>query len=209
MGDPKWSCWRLPTQIHKRSFGLPALREVPVALDCLAVPHLPAPYHFGGLRGLAVPRFGIFHGRYGSLLHLWRVLSPGQEILRGLWDARRCFNSSHQDQWWLSCACALHFLALQLFHSDVTIIINHKFLVLIILHPLSLSFPSPSFPRSPRHEYTLNDSRPSQLYFHQCHLVTGIYPITPRRCLYCWLLSSLPPSTCEYLWSQCISLFFI
>ena len=24
-----------------------------------------------------------------------------------------------------------------------------------------------------------------------------------------WLLSSLPPSTCEYLWSQCISLFFI
>ena len=28
------------------------------------------PYHFGGLRCLAVPRFGIFHGRYGSLLHL-------------------------------------------------------------------------------------------------------------------------------------------
>ena len=49
---------------------VPALREVPVAPDCLAVPHLPAPYHFGGLRCLAVPRFGIFHGRYGSLLHL-------------------------------------------------------------------------------------------------------------------------------------------
>ena len=39
--------------------------------------------------------------------------------------ARRCFTSSHQDQWWLSCACALHFLALQLFHSDVMIIINN------------------------------------------------------------------------------------
>ena len=39
-------------------------------------------------------------------------------ILRGLWDAHRCFTSSHQDQWWLSCACALHFLARWRFHSD-------------------------------------------------------------------------------------------
>ena len=97
-----------------------------------------------------------------------------------------------------------------MFHSDVTIIINHKFLVLISFHSHSaFSFPSPSFPRSPRHEYTLNASRPSQLYFRQCHLVTGIYPITPRRCLYCWLLSSLPPSTCEHPWSLCISFLLI
>ena len=36
-----------------------------------------------------------------------------------------------------------------------------------------------------------------------------IYPITPRRCLYCWLLSSLTPSTCEHPWSHCISFFSI
>ena len=53
--------------------------------------------------------------------------------------------------------------------------------------PLRLFFSPTSFPRSPLHEYTLNASRPSQLYFRQCYLVTGIYPITPRRCLYCWL----------------------
>ena len=74
-------------------------------------------------------------------------------ILRGVWDARRCFTSSHQDQWWLSCACALHYLALQLFHSDVMIIINYTFLFYSLclfffsLHPSRLS---------PRHEYTLN-----------------------------------------------------
>ena len=49
---------------------VPALRELPVAPDCLAVPLLPVPYHCGGLRCLAVPRFGIFHCGYGSLLHL-------------------------------------------------------------------------------------------------------------------------------------------
>ena len=129
-------------------------------------------------------------------------------ILRGLWDAHRCFTSSHQDQWWLSCACALHFLATncltRMSQSSSTTI-----LVPISFHSHS-AFPSPStsFPRSPLHEYTLNASRPSQLYFRQCYLVTGIYPLTPRRCLYCWLLSSLTPSTCEHPWSHCISFFF-
>ena len=98
----------------------------------------------------------------------------------------------------------------QMFHSDGTIIINQNFLVLISFHSHSFfSSPSTSFPRSPLHEYTLNASRPSQLYFRQCCLVTGIYPITPRRCLYCWLLSSLPPSNCEHPWSHCISFLLI
>ena len=39
--------------------GFPALREVPVAPDCLAVPHLPVPCHYDGLRRLAVPRFAL------------------------------------------------------------------------------------------------------------------------------------------------------
>ena len=84
------------------------------------------------------------------------------------------------------------------------------FLVLISFHSyLFFSSPSTSFPRSPLHEYTLNASRPSQLYFRQCYLVTGIYPITPRRCLYYWLLSSLTPSTCEHPSSHCISFLLI
>ena len=113
-----------------------------VSPDCLAVAHLPAPYHFGGLRCLAVPRFGILHGRYGSLPSLTSAFTwtrTFEWILRGLWDVHRCFTSSLQDQWWLSCACALHFLALPMFHSDVTIIINHKFLVLISFHSHSAS----------------------------------------------------------------------
>ena len=61
--------------------------------------------------------------------------------------------------------------------------------------------------------------------FRACHLVTslhsmtsrpcralalchGIYPITPRRCLYCWLKSSLSTLICEYPWSHCTSLHF-
>ena len=95
----------------------------------------------------------------------------------------RCFTSSHQDQWWLSCACALHFLAPKCF-TRMSQSSSTKFFVLISFHSHSVfSSPSTSFPRSPLHEYTLNASRPSQLYFRQCYLVTGIYPITPRRCL--------------------------
>ena len=101
--------------------------------------------------------------------------------VRGLWDAHRCFTSSHQDQWWLSCACALHFLAPKCFirmsQSSST-----TFFVLISFHSHSVfSSPSTSFPRSPLHEYTLNASRPSQLYFRQCYLVTGIYSTTPSN----------------------------
>ena len=42
----------------------------------------------------------------------------------------------------------------------------------------SSSFPSPSFPWSPRHEYTLNDTRPSQLY---SHLVPPRYRYIPNN----------------------------
>ena len=60
-----------------------------------------------------------------------RKASPSVSIFaRDPLDAHRCFTSSHQDQWWLSCACALHFLALQLFHSDVFIILNTSFVLL-------------------------------------------------------------------------------
>ena len=110
-------------------------------------------------------------------------------ILRGLWDARRCFTSSHQDQWWLSCACALHFLALLLFHSDVTIIINHKSFVSTPTPPLLFPLhPSRGHLVTSIHSMILD---PANCTLALCHLVTGIYPITPRRCLYCWLQSSL------------------
>ena len=63
--------------------GFPALREVPVAPDCLAVPHLPVPCHYDGLRRLAVPRFCVLCGRYGSLLRPCRVLPAVQDHLSG------------------------------------------------------------------------------------------------------------------------------
>ena len=72
---------------HERSTsdltGFHALREVPVAPDCLAVPHLPVPCHYDGLRRLAVPRFYILCGRYGSLQRPCRVLPAAQEHLSG------------------------------------------------------------------------------------------------------------------------------
>ena len=114
-------------------------------------------------------------------------------ILRGLWDAHRCFTSSHQDQWWLSCACALHFLAPKCFirmsqSSSTTI------LVLISFHTHSaFSSPSPSFPRSPLHEYTLNASRPSQLYIPNNTSAVSV------------LLAPVLPSTFN-LWAPLVSL---
>ena len=57
--------------------------EVPVAPDCLAVPHLPVPCHYDGLRRLAVPRFYVLCGRYGSLLRPCRVLPAVQDHLSG------------------------------------------------------------------------------------------------------------------------------
>ena len=63
--------------------GFPALREVPVAPDCLAVPHLPVPCHYDGLRRLAVPRFYVFGGGHGSLLRPCRVLPAVQDHLSG------------------------------------------------------------------------------------------------------------------------------
>ena len=61
----------LPLRHDRSTSDLPgfhALREVPVAPDCLAVPHLPVPCHHDGLRRLAVPRFYIHDGRYGILV---------------------------------------------------------------------------------------------------------------------------------------------
>ena len=63
--------------------GFSALREVPVAPDCLAVPHLPVPCHYAGLRRLAVLRFYVFDGGYGSLLRPCRVLLAVQDHLSG------------------------------------------------------------------------------------------------------------------------------
>ena len=63
--------------------GFSALREVPVAPDCLAVPHLPVPCHYAGLRRLAVLRFYVFDGGYGSLLRPCRVLLAAQDHLSG------------------------------------------------------------------------------------------------------------------------------
>ena len=64
--------------------GFSALREVPVAPDCLAVPHLPVPCHYDGLRRLAVLRFYVFDGGHGSLLRPCRVLLAVQDHLIGL-----------------------------------------------------------------------------------------------------------------------------
>ena len=63
--------------------GFPALREVPVAPDCLAVPHLPVPCYYDGLRRLAVLRFYVFGGGHGSLLRPCRVLPAVQDHLSG------------------------------------------------------------------------------------------------------------------------------
>ena len=65
--------------------GFSALREVPVAPDCLAVPHLPVPCHYDydGLRRLAVLRFYVFDGGHGSLLRPCRVLLAVQDDLSG------------------------------------------------------------------------------------------------------------------------------
>ena len=63
--------------------GFSALREVPVAPDCLAVPHLPVPCHYDGPRRLAVPRFYVFDGGHGSLLRPCRVLLAVQDHLSG------------------------------------------------------------------------------------------------------------------------------
>ena len=54
-----------------------------VALDCLAVPHLPVPCHYDGLRRLAVLRFHVFGGGHGSLLRPCRVLPAVQDHLSG------------------------------------------------------------------------------------------------------------------------------
>ena len=63
--------------------GFPALREVPVAPDCLAVPRLLVPCHYDGLRRLAVLRFYVFGGGHGSLLRPCRVLPAVQDHLSG------------------------------------------------------------------------------------------------------------------------------
>ena len=63
--------------------GFSALREVPVAPDCLAVPHLPVPCHYDGLRRLAVLRFYVFDGGHGSLLRPCRALLAVQDHLSG------------------------------------------------------------------------------------------------------------------------------
>ena len=72
--------------------GFSALREVPVAPDCLAVPHLPVPCHYDdlpvpchydGLRRLAALRFYVFGGGHGSLLRPCRVLPAVQDHLSG------------------------------------------------------------------------------------------------------------------------------
>ena len=57
---------------------------------------------------------------------------------------------------WLSCACALHFLASRLFHSDVPVLTFCSLLCPLChthTHPILSSLLSPA---PPRHEYILN-----------------------------------------------------
>ena len=54
-----------------------------LAPDCLAVPHLPVPCYYDGLRRLAVLRFYVFDGGHGSLLRPCRVLLAVQDHLSG------------------------------------------------------------------------------------------------------------------------------
>ena len=63
---------------------------------------------------------------------------------------------SHQDQWWSSCACALHLLARETVHSDAQP--NHLLLPTPYLC-VTRTYPILSFllsPAPPRHEYILN-----------------------------------------------------
>ena len=103
--------------------------------------------------------------------------------------------------------CVCDFLALQLFHSDVIIIINHTFL--FYSHSAS-SFPSPSFPWSPRHEYTLNDTSTKPIVLSPCATSLQVYTQQHLGGV-CTVGSSppFPPSPREYPWSHCISAFLI
>ena len=72
-----------------------------------------------------------------------------------LWDISVIPNDSPRPGW-LSCACALHFLARELFHSDVQV--NH-FLLTTPYPCVTCTYPILSSLLSstpPRHEYTLN-----------------------------------------------------
>ena len=81
--DKRWEVAKKRVAVWIKKYRYP-LREVPVAPDCLAVPHLPVPCHYDGLRRLAVLRFYVFDGGYGSLLRPCRVLLAVQDHLSGL-----------------------------------------------------------------------------------------------------------------------------
>ena len=145
----------------------------------LAVPH--SPEHELHRLDIAWLCF-VLDGQWTS----WRVTSSlsssfttpswTEWILRGLWDAHRCFTSSHQDHWWLSCACALHFLAIQLFHSDDVVILNTSLVQLFYFHSTFLLLSSTSFPSmSPRHEYTLNDTSTMPTVLSPCATSLQVY----------------------------------
>ena len=174
----QWSCWRSattnPQVIHLATCSSTTTSSL--SLESLAVPHSPE-------HGLHRPDITwlcfVLDGPWTS----WRVTTSlfssfttpswTEWILRGLWDAHHCFTSSHQDQWWSSCACALHFLALQLFHSDDVVIISSYLTHFWFLLSLCLFF------------FFLHPSR-------VCHLVTSIHSMTPRPSqLYSRLATSL------------------
>ena len=110
-----------------------------------------------------------------------------ERILRGLWVASRSRFTSrprffHQDQWWLSCACALHLLAPATLFTRMTT--SSCFSCLYFTHSPSYYYPI----LLPSHLVTSIHSMTPRImptiYIQPRHLVSGIYPITPRRCMF-------------------------
>ena len=160
----QWSCWRSATtdpQVILLATCSSTTTSL-LSLESLAVPHSPErEVHWLDIAWLCFALDGHWTSWKvtSSLSSSFTTPSWTEWILRGLWDAHRCFTSSHQDQWWLSCACALHFLALQQFHSDDVVIL-----------PYTKSCSTSTLPHS------FSSLHPSPV----CHLVTSIHSMTPR-----------------------------
>ena len=121
MGDPKWSCWRSVLLATCSSWTTSSFHWRVWRCLILQITN----YIGWTLPGCASPWLviGTSWNVTSSPSSSFTSSSRTEWILRGLWDAYRCFTLFSPGQWWLSCACALHFLARYWFHSDDVAII--------------------------------------------------------------------------------------
>ena len=166
MGDPKWSCWRSAT-LNPQVILLAtrSSRTTVSSLESLAALH--SPDHELQWLAIAWLCFALdchwnFVGRYFVTAELFHAFdlnwADSERTLRRLRRDRLRFTSavSHQDQWWSSCACALHLLATRdgsLGCSTYHLLLTTPSLCVTRTYPILSSLLSPA---PPRHEYILN-----------------------------------------------------